>query len=416
MHSRSTIYVSLFAIYICSFLTINSQLSFKEDFFYFAYEALIVVPTIIFCFYVLREFKNRSTDVQNLRKNQKQKLDELDIKLAMLNEAIMNVPYPVFIFDSNFLLVVFNSEANRCFLENATTSLYGKHIDDLFRDGRLSSCLDGVNSHSGSFRHLSASAVEMQIDYRLLKINHYVLLFVEDRIQQVLAEKIQSDFSSNLSHELRTPLTALKGYTETLSDHCRDDEFATVCLSSIQRAVDRFQVLTDSFILLSRLESDAKINDKDIELFAADKLIRDVVSNLDFEDSAKRFNIQIEGEIVISANRHLLDIAVTNILTNAINHSGVNKPIEISVKEESTNIEISITDFGKGIPQENLNRVFERFYRVDTGRSSDQGGIGLGLAIVKKIIDVNGGSIFVESKMGSGACFTIKLPAGTHKL
>jgi len=416
LHTRSTIYVAFFAIYICSFISINSQFSFNENFFYLAHETLIVAPTIIFCFYILREFKNRSADEQNLRKNQKQKIDELDIKLATLNEAIMSVPYPVFIFDSNFLLVVFNNEASRCFLENTKTSLCGKHIDDLFREGRLSSCLDGVKSHSGSFRHRNVSAVEMHVDYRLLKINCYVLLFAEDGMQRELAEKIQFDFLSNLSHELRTPLTALGGYAETLGDHCREDEFATTCVSSIQRAVDRFQVLTDSLLLLSRLENNAKMTDKNVISFGLNKLIEEVLSNLDFRFNSKKFNIRVEGEIVILANRHLLDIALTNILSNAISHSGVNKPITISAKEESANIDISISDLGKGISKENLNRIFERFYRVDKGRSSDQGGVGLGLAITKKIIDVNGGSISVKSKLGLGTCFTIKLPVATHKI
>ena len=225
-------------------------------------------------------------------------------------------------------------------------------------------------------------------------------------------EKIRRDFVANVSHELRTPVTVIKGYAETLLDGVlsTDPEKAAVFLEKIHRHAGRLASLIGDLLILSELESG--VTTPEAAPVAIGPVIDHVCTLL--EEKALSKNISIiqpgsgeTGEVL--ADRAKLEQVLVNLLDNAIKYTQDNGTITISSAETEGMLTIAVSDTGIGIPDNDLPRIFERFYRVDAARSREQGGTGLGLAIVKHILQLYGGSISVESRPGKGSTFSITL-------
>ena len=225
-------------------------------------------------------------------------------------------------------------------------------------------------------------------------------------------EKIRRDFVANVSHELRTPVTVIKGYAETLLDGVlsTDPEKAAVFLEKIHRHAGRLASLIGDLLILSELESGVTTPE------AAPVAIAPVIDHVCtlLEEKALSKNISIiqpgsgeTGEVL--ADRAKLEQVLVNLLDNAIKYTQDNGTITISSAETEGMLTIAVSDTGIGIPDNDLPRIFERFYRVDAARSREQGGTGLGLAIVKHILQLYGGSISVESRPGKGSTFSFTL-------
>jgi signal transduction histidine kinase len=225
-------------------------------------------------------------------------------------------------------------------------------------------------------------------------------------------EKLRSDFVANASHELRTPLSMIKGYVETLKEGTETDpakiqEFINI----IEKNVNQLDNLVGDLLELSHLEYS-----KDMVQFKPVK-IDEIISSLmeDFTPAAKlkkqEIIHRIEPEIPeIKADPELIRKAIANLIDNAIKYTPEKGRIEITAKKTSEGIKIEVSDTGIGIPEEDLPRIFERFYRVDKSRSREMGGTGLGLAIVKHIMQLHNGSISVRSEIGKGTTFSLILP------
>jgi two-component system phosphate regulon sensor histidine kinase PhoR len=228
-------------------------------------------------------------------------------------------------------------------------------------------------------------------------------------------EKIRQDFVANVSHELRTPLTTIKGYTETLLEGALEEEVAPQFLQVIQKHADRLTKIVEDLLTLSKVES--KEFYLKWERLPLSELIDDV---LDFvKEGAEKKKISISRSIILSSlevigDRIYLEQVFINLLDNAIKYTHETGEISISALEkEQGEIQVMIKDNGIGIPKEDLSRIFERFYRVDKGRSQELGGTGLGLSIVKHIIQAHGGKVWADSKLGEGSTFYIALPRTT---
>ena len=228
-------------------------------------------------------------------------------------------------------------------------------------------------------------------------------------------EKIRQDFVANVSHELRTPLTTIKGYTETLLEGAMKEEVAPQFLQVIQKHADRLTKIVEDLLTLSKIES--KEFYLKWERLPLSELIYDV---LDFvKEAAEKKKISISRSIILSSlevigDRIYLEQVFINLLDNAIKYTHETGEISISALEkEQGEIQVMIKDNGIGIPKEDLSRIFERFYRVDKGRSQELGGTGLGLSIVKHIIQAHGGRVWADSKLGEGSTFYIALPRTT---
>ncbi len=225
-------------------------------------------------------------------------------------------------------------------------------------------------------------------------------------------EVVRQDFVANVSHELRTPLTTIKGYTETLLDGALKEEVAPQFLQVIQKHADRLTKIVEDLLTLSKIES--KEFYLKWERLPLSELIDDV---LDFvKEAAEKKKISISQSIIpssleVTGDRSYLEQVFINLLDNAIKYTHEPGEISISAIEKGqTEIQVAIKDNGIGIPKEELSRIFERFYRVDKGRSQELGGTGLGLSIVKHIIQAHGGRVWADSKLGEGSTFYFTLP------
>jgi two-component system phosphate regulon sensor histidine kinase PhoR len=229
------------------------------------------------------------------------------------------------------------------------------------------------------------------------------------RLKQL--ERTREEFVANVSHELRTPLSLIKGYVETLLDGARDNpEVAERFLKIIERNANRLDLLIQDLLTISALESGRmKLDLQAVELRAlADK----VFSHLQTKAENKKVQLVNElPELTANADANRLDQVLTNLVDNAIKYGRASGAVRVGAKKlDAGRLEIFVRDDGPGIPAEALDRVFERFYRVDKARSRDQGGTGLGLSIVKHIVQAHGGEVRVESEPGKGATFFFTLP------
>jgi two-component system phosphate regulon sensor histidine kinase PhoR len=225
-------------------------------------------------------------------------------------------------------------------------------------------------------------------------------------------EKIRRDFVANVSHELRTPLTTIKGYAETLLEGALKEEVASQFVQVIKRHSDRLEKIVEDLLILSKIES--KEFQLKMESLSVSGLIGDVLDFMKEPLNKKKISVSV-GELpptlLVYGDRQYLEQVLINILDNAIKYGHERGRMIISATErDQREVEISVKDDGIGIPKEDLLRVFERFYRVDKGRSHELGGTGLGLSIVKHIVQAHGGRIWVESQLGEGSTFYFTLP------
>ena len=228
-------------------------------------------------------------------------------------------------------------------------------------------------------------------------------------------ENFRRDFVANVSHELRTPITAIKGFVETLLDGAmREPESAEKFLGIIARQADRLNAIINDLLLLSKLEQQGEQGTVTTESAAIRGVLDAAIELCAFKADRKNIPIQVrcEGTLRAKVNVPLLEQALVNLVDNAVKYSEPGKPVTVEAAlRNGGSLVIQVRDEGRGIEQEHLPRIFERFYRVDKGRSRDMGGTGLGLSIVKHIAQAHGGSVAVQSEPGKGSLFTITLPA-----
>jgi two-component system phosphate regulon sensor histidine kinase PhoR len=243
-----------------------------------------------------------------------------------------------------------------------------------------------------------------------------VLVFHDlTRLKQL--ERTRQEFVANVSHELRTPLSLIKGYVETLLDGAGDNpEVAQKFLQTIDRNAERLKLLIEDLLTISELESGrVQLN---LQSVALRSLVEKVLG--DYKARASTKNTQLSNEttsLVARADADRLEQVLGNLIDNAIKYGRNEGRIIVKGRVlENGQIEVAVEDDGPGIPPEALERVFERFYRVDKARSREQGGTGLGLSIVKHIVQSHGGKVWATSEPGQGATFYFTVPQDSGDL
>jgi two-component system, OmpR family, phosphate regulon sensor histidine kinase PhoR len=225
-------------------------------------------------------------------------------------------------------------------------------------------------------------------------------------------EIIRQDFVANVSHELRTPLTTIKGYAETLLEGALKEDVAFQFVQVIKRHTDRLTKIVEDLLMLSKIES--KEFQLKIEFISLPDFINDVIDFVKEAAEKKEISIsqsKITSSQAVGADRNYLEQIFINLLDNAIKYTHEGGKVTISaIEKDKREIQFSIEDDGMGIPREDIPRIFERFYRVDKGRSQELGGTGLGLSIVKHLVQAHGGRVWVESQLGEGSTFYFTLP------
>ena len=252
----------------------------------------------------------------------------------------------------------------------------------------------------------------------------YLLFVLHDISRQKRLESVRKDFVANVSHELRTPLSVIKGYVETLVDAHDTMPFADRdrFLKTIQRHAERLNSLLEDLLALSRLESSQPgLARERIDL---GQLLAASLEDFRARPAADghRFELAVDPVLPpVLADPLKLGQVLDNLVSNALKYTANGCRIELLARMASTDtVEIAVRDNGPGIPAEDLPHIFERFYRVDKGRSREKGGTGLGLSIVKHIVQLHGGKVWAESRIGEGTTFLFTLPlhapsaAATH--
>jgi two-component system phosphate regulon sensor histidine kinase PhoR len=223
-------------------------------------------------------------------------------------------------------------------------------------------------------------------------------------------ESIRKDFVANASHELRTPVASIRSAAETLRLAMDDREAALGFVEILERNAERLQSLVDDLLDLSRIESrEFTLRTEEVDLL----VFLDHVLPLHkdrFDKKSMPLSHQVPPCTKILGDRRALEMIFSNLLDNAAKYCPPGTPVDVETEVLSGKVRISVVDQGPGIPAQHLPRIFERFYRVDAGRSRDLGGTGLGLAIVKHLAEAMGGSVGVESQPGQGARFSVTLP------
>ncbi len=238
---------------------------------------------------------------------------------------------------------------------------------------------------------------------------------LDDRIHRLRKlEKVRRDFVANVSHELRTPITSIKGFVETLlSGNLEKPEDSKRFLEIVANQTDRLNAIIEDLLVLSRLEQDSEKVEIVLEECGLQPVVELAIQTCAPKATEKNINVALQCDPALTAviNPQLIEQAVINLVDNAIKYSLPSTHIRVQVSHSDGQVTLAVTDEGRGIEQEHIPRLFERFYRVDRDRSRQMGGTGLGLAIVKHIAQVHGGSVSVDSTVRKGSTFRIHLPA-----
>lgn len=385
--------------------------------------ALIVLVVLIFMHLRLRE---------ELQQEQARAAKEIgEMKVRQQAQALKIQTQQEALFNSMIEgLLLLDEEkhiqlANRAFSElfGTATDVRGKTVLEVVRQHELAELVETVAAQKQvlgyeiklgglSERVLQVNAASM-FDNDGKKQGTILVFHDLTRLKQL--ERTREEFVANVSHELRTPLSLIKGYTETLLDGAKDNpEVATKFLQTIQRNSERLQFLIEDLLTISELESGRiKMNLQSVRLHS---LVDRVLEDFKTQASARRVELKnAVPELTARADADRLQQVLGNLIGNAIKYGREGGHVNVTGHLlDGHAIELCVQDDGPGIPAESLERVFERFYRIDKARSREQGGTGLGLSIVKHIVQSHGGKVWAKSEVGSGAAFYFTLPLKTE--
>jgi two-component system phosphate regulon sensor histidine kinase PhoR len=346
------------------------------------------------------------------------KTDEIFAAGSLFEATLGGMREGLLVVNKDMRVVASNPAAHRLF-NPSLAKLNSQRLTELTRNPAIySAFLDGLKGNEVSEVKVETHGPERQVfDLRVVPIGNVngngaegALGVFFDITRTERLELVRQEFLSNVSHELRTPLTAIMAFVETLENGAREDpESCQRFLSIIRKNASRMHGLIDDILELTLIEGgNIQLRTETVDLHA---LVNDVCASLASQARSRNITLQnnVAPDVLIYADSRRLEQMLTNLVDNGIKFSHEKGTVSIS-HESGARDRILVTDDGDGIPAQHLERLFERFYRVDRARSRDLGGTGLGLAIVKHLALLHGGEITVESELGKGTTFTLDLP------
>ena len=343
----------------------------------------------------------------------------IDFAPEFLTSTVNEMREGLLVIDAE-MRVVASNKAARDLLSNAEDSITQRRLTELTRNPAVyDAFLDGVRGTERSGVKVETySPTRRVFDLRVIPLRSrgvsgaVGVFFDVTRLERL--EVVRQEFLSNVSHELRTPLTAIVALTETLETGAIDDpENNRRFLAIIQKNAARMHRLINDILELSAIEAgNIKVQP---EVLRLRPLIEDVLVSLSSSANQKRITLNnfVSPQTEVFADPHRMVQMLTNLIENGIKFNREGGTVSITV-ENADRDRISVIDTGEGIPSHHLDRLFERFYRVDRARSRELGGTGLGLAIVKHLARSHGGEVTVTSRLGEGTEFTIELPKAAN--
>jgi two-component system phosphate regulon sensor histidine kinase PhoR len=369
-------------------------------------------------------WRGRFARAQQAARSEVEALQDAQRRAALQNQTQQEV-----LFNSMVEGLLLLDERGRIQLANrAFASLFGVTVDirgrTLMEALRLHELAELVGSLDSQKQVLGYEMKLSGLSERWLQINaaaifnghgerHGTVLVFHDLTRLKRLESARQEFVANVSHELRTPLSLIKGYVETLLDGARDNpEVATKFLQTIDRNAERLKLLIEDLLTISELESGrVKLN---LQAVALSPVVAKVFEDFKTRADARSMKLVNQApDLAVRADADRLEQVLGNLVDNAIKYGRAKGTVTVGGSaRDGGQVEVFVQDDGPGIPPAALERIFERFYRVDKARSREQGGTGLGLAIVKHIIQGHGGRVWVTSELGHGATFYFTLAQG----
>jgi len=381
---------------------------------------LIILPLLLLAslhFWWRAKFREAQTASARSMELFKREQAELSTQNQSRQKAIFNsMVEGLLLLDENGRVQL----ANRAFkkLFGATNEVVGKKLLEVLRLNELAELITELGPEQrwqeremrfagvpDLWLHVSAAAI---LDGESQREGTILVFHDLTRLKQL--ERTREEFVANVSHELRTPLSHIKGYVETLLGGAKDDPQVSVrFLQTIERNAERLKLLIEDLLTISELESGrVTLNLQSVNLHnAVEKVLED------FRTRAEVKSVRMTNDVpqlTVRADAGRLDQVLANLVDNAIKYGRNGGEVILGAQATNGVVEIHVQDDGPGLAAEALERVFERFYRVDKARSREQGGTGLGLSIVKHIVQNHGGKVWAKGEPGRGATFFFTLP------
>jgi len=361
-----------------------------------------------------RQHRQLQADLEDFHRRQQQTSSDAKAQQQVLFNSMLE---GLLLLDRNRKIYLVNRAFKNLF--DLKIELRGKTVMEVLRLHELQELIARVETEK---QVLDYELKLPELNERWLQVNaaaifnstgerEGTILVFHDLTRLKQLERTREEFVANVSHELRTPLSLIKGYVETLLDGARQQpEIAERFLKIIERNTQRLDLLIQDLLTISAMESGrVKLNLQPVGL----QSLTDKVFN-DLKPPADNKSVSLVNqlpELKATGDAHRLEQVLANLVDNAIKYGRPNGHVTVGGRSlENGKVEIFVQDDGPGIPPESLDRIFERFYRVDKARSRDQGGTGLGLSIVKHIIQSHGGEAWARSESGKGATFFFTLP------
>jgi two-component system phosphate regulon sensor histidine kinase PhoR len=343
---------------------------------------------------------------------------DLNNKKVEVESIVESITHGIVAVDNDKKILLINPAAFNVFNLDKSTHVTGDILSEHIRNNRINLLL------KDSMEKKTSLECELTLDEKVLFIKTSPIrsenlslnssgwiISIQDITMVRKLEQLRTEFVSNVTHELKTPITSIRGFIETLKNGAINKPDVSIrFLDIIDIEAERLHELINDILALSEIET--KLSDTDLENISLNSTVEGVFGVMQNIAADKNIllNNKVDENVFIKANKNIMKQLILNLVDNAVKYNIPNGSVTVFAQNVGGKVVINVKDTGIGIPQDHIPRIFERFYRVDKGRSRDMGGTGLGLSIVKHIVNLYNGDIKVNSETGKGTEFIIQLP------